>query len=608
MTGAFARRSLDRYPAPRMSSPTSSPGVGQLSSDGEEPLPLEAVLATQELSTRPSRPADHAPESRALRAMALGLARSPTDALEALMVEAVAARATEATSAGVSLLERRDDGSVGFRWTAVAGRLAAHTGVAMPRHGSISGVCVDTGMPILLRRPERRYEALATLGERFEEVLVVPLRIGDETAGAMWVAAHDESRPFDAEDARLLQSFADAASAICASMRAREDARIEHRRVAASEARFRAVQEASPDASLLCRPVRDADGLITDFVVAYANPAATTVLRARVPLEGETLRKMFPSAAARGRISVYARVADTGEPLQQETFFEEDGEARGLRVTAVRVEDGVHITFADLADRLRNAAERERLLRDAEAAQSAAEHANRVKGQFLAAMSHELRTPLNAIAGYVELLEMGLHGPITQAQRDALDRIAHNQRHLLRLVNDVLNFSRLEAGRVEYQMEPVCVADVVAEIAPMVEPQIAGKGLAYAVEVSADRTVLADREKLKQVLVNLLSNAAKFTAPGGRVRVSCPRRSDGTHPSGIAFLAVRDSGIGIPADKLEQVFDPFVQVDTSAARRAAGAGLGLAISRDLVRGMGGELRARSEEGRGSTFTVALREA
>ncbi|HYD53153.1 MAG TPA: ATP-binding protein, partial [Gemmatimonadaceae bacterium] len=575
----------------------------------EPPLPLEAVLASAELASRPTRAPDHAPESRALRAMARGLERSPVDALEALMREAVAACGADGTaSGGVSLLEREAPGGARVRWTAVAGRLAPYSGSTAPEAASFCGACLERGEPTLFRHPGRHFAALAALGEPIVELLVVPLRVGGGDVGAVWVASHDEARRFDREDVRLLESLAAATAAIHVIMRAREEAGAEHRRVAASEARYRAVQEASLDASLLCRPVRDADGVIGDFVITYANPAARGILRTDDrPLEGRSLREAFPHAAARGRIAVYARVADTGQPLQEETFFEEDGEPRGLRVTAVRVEEGVHVTFADLTDRLRNAAERERLLRDAEAAQTAAEQANRAKGQFLAAMSHELRTPLNAIAGYVELLELGLRGPVTPSQRDALDRIALNQRHLLRLVNDVLNFSRLEAGRVEYQLEPVRVAEVVREIAPMVEPQIAAKGLAYAVEVSTERVVLADREKLKQVLVNLLSNAAKFTAPGGRVRVSCPRRADGTHPDGVAFLAVRDTGIGIPADKLESVFDPFVQVDTSASRRAAGAGLGLAISRDLVRGMGGDLRARSEEGRGSTFTVALRE-
>jgi len=590
-----------------MSSPVSFPG-SSVPASGDAPLAFAAILVTQELATRPSRPPDHAPESRALRALALGLARSPAEALDALMGEAVeSGGGASVAGAGVSLLERDDTGRELFRWVAVAGRVADQAGRVLPRDASFCGVCFDANEPVLLRMPPRQSGRPVATGD-LVELLVVPLVVGEAPIGCVWIAHYDESRPFDREDLRLLQSLAYAAASICALMRAQERSHAEHVRLVRSEARFRAVQQASPDAQLLCRAMRDDAGAIVDFRIRYANPASRTVLRGDDLLEGRSLRDCFPRAAARGRIEVYARVVETREPLQEETIFEEAGGLRCLRVTAVPVDDGVHLAFTDLSDRLESAAERERLLQKAEAARSAAEQANRAKGQFLAAMSHELRTPLNAIAGYVELLQMGLRGPTTPAQHDALDRIAHNQRHLLRLVNDVLSFSRLEAGRVEYQMEAVRLVEVVREIAPMVEPQIAAKGLAFAVEVADDRVVLADREKLKQVFVNLLSNAAKFTPPGGRVRLSCPRRHDGTHPSGVAFIAVRDSGIGIPRERLEQVFDPFVQVDTSASRRAAGTGLGLAISRDLVRGMGGELRARSEEGRGSTFTVALREA
>jgi PAS domain S-box-containing protein len=236
---------------------------------------------------------------------------------------------------------------------------------------------------------------------------------------------------------------------------------------------------------------------------------------------------------------------------------------------------------------------------EAEALRHTAEEANRAKSTFLAVMSHELRTPLNAISGYVQLLEMGIHGPVTEAQAEALGRISRSQRHLLRLINDVLNLARIESGRVEYTVEEVDLASAAAAVAPMVEPQLAEKGIAFAVEVAPGLVARADGEKVQQVLLNLLGNAVKFTGGGGMVRVS------GAREAGRVRVRVTDTGVGIPPGKLESVFQPFVQVDVSRTRAAQGSGLGLAISRDLARGMGGDLTAESAPGEGSTFTLTL---
>ena len=230
---------------------------------------------------------------------------------------------------------------------------------------------------------------------------------------------------------------------------------------------------------------------------------------------------------------------------------------------------------------------------------SIAEEANHAKSAFLAAMSHELRTPLNAIGGYVQLLEMGIHGPVTAEQTEALGKVARSQRHLLRLINEVLNLARIESGSVDYDIRRVLLSEIVDGVLPMVEPQLAARGLSLETHVPPDLAVRADRDKAEQVLLNLLGNAVKFTEPGGRVRIE-------TAATGARVqLHVVDSGIGIPLDKMQQVFEPFVQVSAETGRRAEGTGLGLAISRDLARGMGGELSATSVVGEGSRFILEL---
>ena len=305
----------------------------------------------------------------------------------------------------------------------------------------------------------------------------------------------------------------------------------------------------------------------------------------------------------------HARKAGTSTRVEGEVFWRKDGTSFPVEyaMTPVVEADGIVgavVTFRDVSERRAAEAERARLLDAAEAAQRVAEEANRAKVEFLATMSHELRTPLNAIGGYAELLELEIRGPITEEQRADLARIRQSQRHLLRLINEVLNYAKLEAGSVRYEVESVVLAELVASVAPLVGPQLAAKGLAYS-QSSCEPTspvARADRDKVRQVLLNLLSNAVKFTAPGGRVDVLCGRAANGR-----VTIAVRDTGVGIAADHVERVFEPFVQVDAALTRQQEGTGLGLAISRDLARGMGGDLTVESEVGVGSTFVLTLLE-
>jgi signal transduction histidine kinase len=238
----------------------------------------------------------------------------------------------------------------------------------------------------------------------------------------------------------------------------------------------------------------------------------------------------------------------------------------------------------------------------AEAARRDAESANVTKSRFLASMSHELRTPLNAIGGYAELLAMGIRGPVTEEQRGDLARIRRSSQHLLALINDILQYARLEAGQLAVEARVVPLAPVLDELVTLVGPQLEARGLAYACAACAPAlAVHADRDRLVQVLLNLLTNAVKYTEPGGRIEVWCAPADDGA----TVAMHVRDTGVGIPPDMHAKVFDPFVQVRRTLATPEGGVGLGLAISRDLARAMGGELAVESEVGRGSTFTLVL---
>ena len=238
---------------------------------------------------------------------------------------------------------------------------------------------------------------------------------------------------------------------------------------------------------------------------------------------------------------------------------------------------------------------------EAERARADAEHANRAKSDFLAVMSHELRTPLNAIGGYAQLVEIGVYGPVTDEQREALGRLGRSQAHLLRLINDVLCFAKIDAGQVDYAIGSVPLGDALAELEPLIAPQLRAKRLTFT-HPPCDPllTVLADREKLQQIVLNLVTNAIKFTAAGGSVTLECDTLAD------MARVHVRDTGPGISAERLPAIFEPFVQGDRKLNRPHEGVGLGLAISRDLARGMGGDVTVQSLVGEGSVFTLSLR--
>ncbi|HSK17503.1 MAG TPA: CHASE domain-containing protein [Longimicrobiales bacterium] len=228
-----------------------------------------------------------------------------------------------------------------------------------------------------------------------------------------------------------------------------------------------------------------------------------------------------------------------------------------------------------------------------------AEEASYAKSAFLANMSHELRTPLNAISGYVDLMQLGIPDPVSAAQQEYLSRIQRAQQHLLTLINDVLNFAKLEAGRIEFRMAPTRVAVTVSDAMSMLLPSAGPAGIQLESREGPDVWVAGDEEKIRQILLNLMSNAIKFTDAGGRVDVFWKRTDDRVN------ICVRDTGIGIDNAEHERIFDAFMQADSDLTRERQGTGLGLSISRALARGMSGDLTVASRVGEGSTFTLTL---
>lgn len=236
-------------------------------------------------------------------------------------------------------------------------------------------------------------------------------------------------------------------------------------------------------------------------------------------------------------------------------------------------------------------------------ARRAAEEANRRNSALLSMMSHDLRTPVGSISGYCDLLLMGIRGELTHAQREDIERVKKASEYVLSLIEDVLNFARLNAGITDLDPRTLDTAAVLAETEALIGPRMEQNGIRYErLGCTSEVKVVADPDRLQQILLNLLTNAVKFTPSGGSITISCRAIGEQTE------ISVADTGRGIPEDQLERIFEPFVQVTGTAAAvsgRQKGFGLGLAISRGLARRMNGDLTVVSTVGAGSTFTLTL---
>lgn len=591
----------------------------------------ELQLRAAELEEQ--RAAEHAARARTERLQALTAtltSRAPESEILGLIAHE-AASAFGARAGAVALLEDQGAHLRFARWFGYPdARIRARERIPLqddlPLPVAVReqrAIWASTPAEIMSRWP---HFADATHGEPTGAIAAVPLTADEHSIGALLLSFPGPRGPGD--DLTALQSLAH----LCAQAIQRARLREAERKAAERTMALQSVTEAF--AQVVARD--DVARVALERGLPAASASAGMVLVPSSASVGEpplvVLRHTSYALTAEGRLSPAPdvdhpayEVAQTGRPLWLESSQQRDALAVLPLSIDTRVLGVVVLGFAGprefppaerafleaIARQCAQALDRARLYEaehaaraDAERARADAEAASQAKGQFLTNMSHELRTPLNAIAGHVQLVAMGVHGPVTKEQEDALDRVGRAQRHLLGLINDVLNYAKLERGRVEFSVQPADLGELVADVVPMIEPQLAGKQIAYETRVPPGvHRVWADSDKLRQVLINLLANAVKFTPAGGSVTVEVATRE--ATPE-LLYLRVVDTGIGIARDKQDALFEPFVQVHRSLRSAAEGTGLGLAISRELARGMGGDLRVRSDEGVGSRFTIALR--
>ena len=386
------------------------------------------------------------------------------------------------------------------------------------------------------------------------------------------------------------------------------------------------VLDGSQSGVLALDAVRDAGGAVVDFVFRLVNPAAERLLRRTAgELLGTRLLAEFPDNVETGMFARYADVATGGQPFAIEHHHGDRGLAAWFHVAACRLGDGgVAITFADISDRKRAEADAVRYTVDLEAARDrterqaaelavkgeqldvalhAAEQASVAKGNFLANMSHEIRTPMAAILGYADLM-LDPTRP-AGAWRNDLQSIRRNGQHLLEIINDVLDLSKIEAGGMATERIPADLTRLAADAVSITRPRAIEHGLVLRLDFATPvpRGGVTDPLRLRQILINLIANAVKFTPHGTiTLRVTCDGPSDA---NAVVRFDVVDTGVGMTDAEQAKLFQPFVQADVSTTRRFGGTGLGLTISRQFARMLGGDITVRSAPGAGSTFSVAV---
>jgi PAS domain S-box-containing protein len=529
----------------------------------------------------------------------------------------IAEVARDAAAATAVYLERIDRSTNEVEIVAAVGVDAPALGARVPYPGSLTQEAVDRDAPEVVEPEElsRRFIAPALTGSCLLcRALVVPLISAGEAMGALILMREQAQAGWEPEEMAQHRLLADMAAIAMGRMVLQEQFAAHIREHEERERSFRLLVETVRDYAIF---MLDADGNVASW-----NAGAERIKGYSADeIIGLPLETFYEQEdRERGHPRHELRIAAEEGQYQEEGWRlrKDGGRFRAhVTITALRDGNGRLVGFAkvtrDLTERLESEVELADLLRREQAAREEAERANSTKSDFLATMSHEIRTPINAIMGYTDLLELGIAGALNEAQHAQLGRIRSSSNHLLGLIDDILDMSKAEAGRMELQTGRAAAGHAVSSALALIRPQAAARSVELVNECPRDAQAeyCGDEDRVRQILVNLLSNAVKFTPEGGRVSIRCNPVA-GADP-GMALpgngpwvrFDVTDNGIGVRDDEQDAIFQPFLQASSGHTREHGGTGLGLTISRQLARLMSGEVTVRSEVGHGSTFSLWL---